>query len=90
MGHGYHDSIRVPRFLPHHLERDNFTSSALGRFGRRRRCFRQGRIHEAAHLVCGLELHMVCDMGIRIQREAGAVVAQHTGYRLHVGAGLQS
>lgn len=33
---------------------------------------------------------MVCDMGVRIQREAGAVVAQHTGHRFHVGAGLQS
>ena len=33
---------------------------------------------------------MVCDMGVRIQREAGAVVSQHTGYRFHVGTGLQS
>lgn len=33
---------------------------------------------------------MVCDMGIRIQREAGTVVSQHTGYRFHVCAGLQS
>ena len=33
---------------------------------------------------------MVCDMGVRIQREASAVVSQHTGYRFHIGAGLQS
>ena len=33
---------------------------------------------------------MVCDMGVRIQREAGAVVTQHTGHRLYVGTGLQS
>lgn len=33
---------------------------------------------------------MVGDMGVRIQREAGAVMAQHTGYRFHIGAGLQS
>ena len=77
-------------FLSYHLERDYLTSSALGRFGRRRRCFGQGRVHEAAHLVCGLELHMVCHMGVRIQREAGAIVAQHAGHRFHVSAGLQS
>ena len=33
---------------------------------------------------------MVCDMGVRIQCEAGTVVSQHTGHRFHVGAGLQS
>ena len=33
---------------------------------------------------------MVCDMGVRIQREAGAVMTQHAGYRFHVSAGLQS
>lgn len=33
---------------------------------------------------------MVCDMGVRIQRETGAVVSQHTGHRFHVGTGLQS
>ena len=33
---------------------------------------------------------MVCDMGIRIQRETGAVVSQHTGYCFHISAGLQS
>ena len=76
--------------LSHHLERDYFVTAALGRFGRRRRFFRQCCVHEAAHLICGLELHMVCDMGVRIQREAGAVMPQHAGYRFHVSAGLQS
>ena len=33
---------------------------------------------------------MVCDMGVRIQRETGAVVSQHTGYCFHISAGLQS
>ena len=33
---------------------------------------------------------MVCDMGIRIQCEAGTVVSQHTGYCFHISAGLQS
>jgi len=33
---------------------------------------------------------MVCHMGVRIQREAGAIVTQHTGHRFHISAGLQS
>lgn len=74
-------SLRTSFYISsHHLERDDLTSAALGRFGRRRRCFRQGRIHEAAHLVCGLELHMVCDMGVRIQCEPSTIVSQLTGY----------
>ena len=33
---------------------------------------------------------MVCDMGVRIQCETGAIVTQHTGHRFHISAGLQS
>lgn len=77
--------------LPHHLERDGLTFSALRRVRRRKRNLRHGRVrvHEAAHLVRGLELYMVGDMGVRIQCEASAVVAQHIGHRFHVSFGLQ-
>ena len=36
--------------------------------------------HEAAHPLGGVFLHLVCDMGVGVQREPRAVVAQDAGY----------
>ena len=41
--------------------------------------------HEAAHFLCGLFLHLPCDVGVGAKREARVVVAEHTadGFDIH-------
>ena len=45
--------------------------------------------HEAAHFLCGLLLHLPCDVGVGAEREACVEVAKHTGYRFYVYAILE-
>ena len=45
--------------------------------------------HEAAHFLCGLLLHLPCDVGVGAEREACVEVAEHTGYCFYVHAILQ-
>ncbi len=40
--------------------------------------------HETAHFLRGLLLHLPCDVGVGVQREARGVVAQHRGHRFAV------
>ena len=40
--------------------------------------------YEAAHPLCGLPLHLPGDVGVGVQCEASAVVAQDAGYRFGV------
>ena len=42
--------------------------------------------HEAAHFLCGLLLHLPCDVGVGTQREACIIVTQHTADRFHIHA----
>jgi len=44
---------------------------------------------EAAHRICRLFLHRGRDVGVGVQGESGAVVAQHSGEGLYVYAVLQ-
>ena len=41
---------------------------------------------EAAHPLGGVLLHLLCSVGVSVQREARAVVAQDAGYRLGIHA----
>ena len=41
-------------------------------------------LQETAHLVGGILLHLGSDVGVGIQGESGAVMAQDTGKGLHV------
>lgn len=40
--------------------------------------------HEGAHPLGGVFLHLVGDVGVGVQREARAVMAQNAGYRFGV------
>ena len=40
-------------------------------------CNSESHLHEAAHLFRRLLLHLVGDVGVGVQSEAGGVVAQH-------------
>ena len=44
--------------------------------------------HEAAHFLCGLLLHLPCDVGVGAQCEACIKVTEHAGYRFYVHAVL--
>ena len=41
--------------------------------------------HEATHFLCGLLLHLPCDVGVGAERKAGVVVTQHAadGFDVH-------
>ena len=80
---------RAHFLLSHFLERNHLAPPLLRRVGRFRGGSCRGGFHEAADLLCRASLHIVGDMSVRVQREAGAVVPQHTGHRFHIGAGLQ-
>ena len=45
--------------------------------------------HEAAHFLCGLLLHLPCDVGVGAERKASVVVAQHRGYCFDIYTVLQ-
>lgn len=70
--------------LSHPLERDHLASIPLRRVGRL--WFRSGGgcFHKAADLLRRTSLHLVGDVGIGVQGEPGAVMAQHTGERLYI------
>ena len=83
-GHGF-----VPWasfLLPHLLERYHLTPALLRRIRRLGFRFGRGRFHEAADLLRRTSLHIVGDMGVGVQGEARAVVAQHAGQGLHIHA----
>ena len=68
-------------FSTHLFERDDLPSR---RFRLRRALTRQSVLQKAAHLIRRGLLHLGGHMGVSVQRESRAVVAQHTGYRLYV------
>ena len=72
--------------LPHSLERYHLASALLRRVGRLRGGDCRGGFHEAADFLCRTSLHVVGDVRVGVQSEAGAVVAQHTGQGLHIHA----
>ena len=45
--------------------------------------------HEAAHFLCGLLLHLPCDVGVGAERKASVVVAQHAADGFHIYTVLQ-
>ena len=45
--------------------------------------------HEAAHFLCGLLLHLPCDVGVGAEGEASVVVAEHTADGFHIHTVLQ-
>ena len=73
-------------YLPHPLERDHLAPASLQRF--RRLWLRPGGgcFHKAADLLRRAPLHFAGDVGIGVQSEPGAVMAQHTGERLYIHA----
>ena len=73
-------------FLPNLLERNHLAPAFLRRVGRLRGGGCRGRFHEAADLLSRTSLHIVSDMGVGVQGEARAVVAQHTGQGLYIHA----
>ncbi len=73
----------------HSLERYYPTFALPRRVGRFRRGLCRDRLHEAADFLCRASLHIVCDVGVGVQREARAEVSQHTGQRLHIHAAGQ-
>ncbi len=46
--------------------------------------------HEAAHLFSGIVLHLPCGVGVGAEGKPGIVVPQHSGYRFHIYAVLES
>ena len=83
---GTHLSLGQLSFLPHFFERNNLAPALLRRVGRFRRGRCRCRFHEAADLLSRTSLHIVGDMRVGVQREPGAVVAQHAGQGLHIYA----
>lgn len=72
--------------LSHHLEGYHLAPALFRWVGRLRGESCRGRLHEAADFLRRTLLHIVGDMGVGVQREAGAVVAQHTGQSFHIHA----
>lgn len=72
--------------LPYPLERDHLAPALLRRVGRLGVRLGCGRLHEAADLLRRTPLHLVGDVGIGVEGEPGAEVAQHTGQGLHIHA----
>ena len=72
--------------LSHLLERYHLAPAFLRRVGRFRGGGCRGGFHKAADLLCRASLHIVGDMGVGVQSESRAVVAQHAGQGLHVHA----
>lgn len=83
---GTHLSLGQLSFLPHFFERNHLAPALLRRVGRFRRGRCRCRFHEAADLLSRTSLHIVGDMRVGVQREPGAVVAQHTGQGLYIHA----
>lgn len=73
-------------FLADLLERYHLTPALLRRIRRLGFRFGRSRFHEAADLLCRASLHIVGDMGVGVQGEARAVVAQHAGQGFHIQA----
>ena len=78
--------MAVLHYLPNLLKRYHFAPVLLRWIGRFRGSSCCCRLHEAADLLCRTSLHIIGDMGVGVQREACAVVAQHTGQRLYIHA----
>ena len=72
--------------LSHFLERNHLALALLRRVGRFRGVGCCDRLHEAADLLRRTSLHVVGDVRVGVQSEAGAVVAQHTGQSFHIHA----
>lgn len=68
----------------HHFERYHLAPILLRWVGRLRSDGCCGRLHKASDLFSRTLLHIVGNMGVGVQREACAVVAQHDGQRFHV------
>ena len=49
---------------------------------------RHGGVHKPADLIRCAKLHFAGHMGVRVQREAGAVMAEHTGQSFHIDTAL--
>ena len=72
--------------LSHLLERYHLAPILLRRIGRFRGVGCRCRFHEAADFLRCASLHIVGDVRVGVQREARAVVAQHTGQGFHIHA----
>ena len=71
--------------LSNPLERNHLASAFLRRIRRLgRRGAGHGAFHKVGHLVSCSLLHLRGDMGVHIQSETGATVAQHTGHRFGI------
>lgn len=70
--------------LPHPLERDHLAPASLRRVGRLGLQLGGGCFHKAADLLRRASLHIAGDVGIGVQGEPGAVMAQHTGECLYI------
>ena len=84
--HWLHQWCDLCTCLPHLLERDHLAPAFLRRIGRFRGVGCRDRFHEAADFLRRAPLHIVGDVRIGVQREARAVVAQHTGQGFHIHA----
>ena len=80
------DDVICVHVLSHLLERDHLAPALLRRVGRLRGVDCRSRLHEAADLLSRTSLHIVGNMGVGVQGEARAVVAQHTGQGFYIHA----
>ena len=75
-----------PEYLDSILERYHLALALLRRVGRLRGDGCRGRFHEAADFLRRTSLHIVGDMGVGVQGESRAVVAQHVGQSFYIHA----
>lgn len=68
------------------FKRNHLAPAFLRRIGRLRGGGCRDRFHKAADLLSRTSLHIVGDVRIGVQREARAVVPQHTGQGFHIHA----
>ena len=84
--HWLHQWCDLCTCLPHLLERYHLAPASLRRVGRLRGGGCRGGFHEAADLLRRTSLHVVGDVRVGVQSEAGAVVAQHAGQGFYIHA----
>ena len=83
-GHSFVPWASFP--LSYLFERYHPAPAFLRRVGRLRGGGCRDRFHKAADLLSRTSLHIVGDVRIGVQREARAVVTQHTGQGFHIHA----
>lgn len=77
------DSQCCPSFLVFASSNDTFK-----RYDFAPAFLRHGGVHKPTDFIRRAKLHLAGHMGVSVQREAGAVMAEHTGQSFHIDTAL--